>query len=348
MRFLSHRFVALLGLCLFNAAHAAPWTAGLANGQVLNIVEGATATGSGYFLERRFAAGQRDPQFGSGGRTFFTMGNNNNPPATLQVDPAGRVLVSGTAMTGDGRSVAVILRFLPDGQFDPAWGQQGRSLVEVARGDAIAADTLPLADGQTLVVGTIEDEQNEYAAIWRFTEAGRLDTAFGSAGLMLAAALPQSQGLSIQSSDDGSLQIALQVGRNDKVWLEVHRWQAGAAGPVRVARQEFPEEWVGPALLTRRGAGWVWADAAQPQTAPLELVAAAPASLWTVATLAAPAPRGDATPPAGHAAVNPFNEAGAAISPAAAITLDDLAWPGLPLAALTLLAGVLWWWWRRG
>ena len=339
---------ALLGWCLCAAAHAAGWTATLPNGQVLNIIEGATATASGYYLERRFGAGIRDPQFGNGGRTFFTLGSDNSPPASLQVDAAGRILVSGTADVGNGRNSLVLLRFLPSGQVDAGWGQQGRSLVDAPRGNANATDTLALADGQVLVIGTIDDEQSEHAAVWRFTERGQLDSAFGTGGIVFAARLPQSQGLSIQQDEDATLHLALQAGRGDKTWLEVHRWKAGAAGPVRVASQEFPEEWVGPPALLRRGDSWVWTDASQPLTPPLELVAAAAESMWSASPSAAPATRVDSNSPAGHAAVNPFNESLGATSGPTTITLDDLAWPGMLLSILALLAGAFWWWWRRG
>ena len=341
-------FATLLGWCLYSAVHAAGWTASLPSGQELSIVEGATATASGYFLERRYGAGTRDPQFGSGGRTFFTMGSDNSPPATVQVDAAGRIFVSGSSESGGGRGGAVILRFLPNGQLDPSWGQQGRSTIEAPRGSAVASDTLTLAQGQVLVIGTIEDDQTERAALWRLTEVGQLDTAFGNGGLVLAVGLAQSQGLSIQRSEDDTLHLALQSGRGDKTWLEVHRWAPGAAGPVRVARQEFPDEWVGPPVLSRRGAVWIWTDASQPLTAPLQLVATPAESVWSRSTNAATAPRGEAASLAGHAAVNPFNEPAGTNTASASVSFDDLLWPGTLVTMLALLAGAFWWWWRRG
>ncbi len=339
---------ALFALLLCPAAEGAGWTAKLSNGQELTIVEGATATTSGYFLERRYGAGIRDPQFGSGGRSFFTMGNDNSPPATVQVDTAGRILVSGSTEAANGRSAAVVLRFLPSGQLDPGWGQQGRSVIEAPRGNAVGVDSLALAEGKVLVIGTIEDDPNERAALWRLGENGLLDTTFGTAGLMLAAALPQSQGVSLQQSTDGTLHIALQTGRGDRTWLEVHRWTANAARPVRFARQEFPDEWVGPPVLVQRGESWIWTDASQPLTQPLPLVAAPGESVWTVPTTVAAATRVDTASPAGHAAVNPFNEPGAGSAAPTAITLDDLTWPGALLAILALLGAATWWWWRNG
>jgi uncharacterized delta-60 repeat protein len=348
MTSLAKCFAAAL-LCLAcAAAGAVGWTAPLASGQVLNIVEGSTATRSGYFLERRYRDGSRDPQFGSGGRAFFTLGSDNSPPAAIAVDAAGRILVSGAAAAGSGRSAAVVLRFLPNGQPDTSWGAQGRSLAPAPQGDASAADALTLADGNVLVIGTVEDGQTERAALWRLRSDGRLDPAFAAAGVLVAAGLPESQGLSLQQTDDGTLHLAVQAGRGDRLWLEVHRWNSGTDAPLRVARQEFPEDWVGPAVLSRRAGTWHWADASQPMTPPQEIVTVPPDSPWKSSTLtpfAQPAVA-EAAPAAGHAALNPFAEGNAGDADAPALTLDDLAWPGLLVAMLAALAGA-WWWWRR-
>jgi hypothetical protein len=339
---------AALSAGLSGAAFAVGWTVTLGNGQALNIVEGATATRSGYFLERRYPDGARDPQFGSGGRSFFTMGSDNSPPSTIQVDTAGRILVSGAAPGLGSRTAAAVLRFLPGGQVDASWGQQGRSLAMAADGDATAVDVLPFVDGSVFVLGAIEDQRTQRVALWRFGSNGQLDTSFANGGTLVANSLPQSQGLSIQQASDGALFIAVQTGSADKPWLEVHRWATGDPGPMRIARQEFPEDWVGPAQLTARGANWIWLDASQPLTPPLPLTPAAPASVWTNATVALAAPRpAEAASTSGHAALNPFSQDALGTTGFAALTLDDLAWPGMLVLTLAVLGGGLWWWWRR-
>jgi Domain of unknown function (DUF5122) beta-propeller len=341
----------LLGLIGASAA-AVGWTTTLPNGQVINIVEGSTATRAGFFLERRYPDGSRDVQFGTGGRVFFTMGSDNSPPTTLQTDAAGRLLVSGATPAADGRTVAAVLRFLPGGQVDATWGQQGRALAPpAAAADASAADVLPALDGSALVLGTIDDQQSQRAALWRLLPSGQPDTAFGPTGALVATALPESQGLSLQRSADGALIIALQTGRGEKTWLEVFRWRSGEPGPARIARQEFPEDWVGPAVLTPRGAGWVWLDASQPITPPLELTLVAPTLAWTdraapnAAVAVAPVPT-EAASGSGHAALNPFSQDGPGASSIVDVILDDFAWPA-GLALLLMVLGGAWWWARR-
>lgn len=334
-------------------AAAVGWTTTLPNGQAVNIVEGSTATRAGFFLERRYPDGSRDVQFGTSGRVFFTMGTDNSPPATLQTDAAGRLLVTGSTPGSDGRSAAAVLRFLPGGQVDAAWGVQGRASAMVSVGDASAVDVLPGLDGSALVLGTVDDQQSQRAALWRLLPSGQPDAGFGAAGALIATALPDSQGLSLQRGPDGALIIALQTGRGDKTWLEVFRWRSGEAAPARFARQEFPEDWVGPAVLTPRGAGWVWLDASQPITPPLELTLVTPTLAWTdqsvpgAAAAAVVAPRpAEAASGSGHAALNPFSQDGRSAVSIVDVIVDDFAWPA-GLALLLLILGGAWWWARR-
>jgi Domain of unknown function (DUF5122) beta-propeller len=330
---------------------AAGWTTTLPNGQTVSIVEGSSGVRTGYFLERRYPNGSRDAQFGSGGRVFFTMGVDNSPPASLQTDAAGRLLVTGATPAADGRSAAAVLRFLPSGQVDTSWGQQGLASAPASAGEAGAVDVLPALDGSALVLGTIDDAQSQHAALWRLLPGGQPDTGFGAAGALVASALPDSQGLSLHRGADGALIIALQIGRGEKTFLEVFRWRSGEPGPSRVARQEFPEDWVGPAVLTPRGAGWVWLDASQPITPPLELTLVAPTPAWTDKAVpnaaAATAPRPvEAASGSGHAALNPFSQDGPPTSSFVDLVLDDFAWTG-PLVLLLIALGGVWWWWRR-
>lgn len=340
------------GVLACGSTVAVGWTTTLPNGQAINIVEGSTATRAGFFLERRYPDGSRDVQFGSGGRVFFTMGSDNSPPTTLQTDAAGRLLVTGATPGADGRSTATVLRFLPGGQVDAAWGLQGRASAPASAGDASAVDVLPALDGSAIVLGTVEDPQSQRAALWRLLPSGQVDTAFGAAGALVATALPDSQGLSLQRGSDGALTIAVQTGRGDRAWLEVFRWRSGENAPSRIARQEFPDDWVGPAVLTPRGAGWVWLDASQPITPPLELTLVPPTLAWTDkavpnATAAAITPRpAEAASGSGHAALNPFSQDGPGASSFVDAILDDFAWPSALMLLLIALGGA-WWWARR-
>ena len=112
------------------------------------------------------------------------------------------------------------------------------------------------------VIGAIDYQQDQRAALWRCRRDGVLDTSFAAPGLLVAAGLPDSEGLSIHRNADGSLNIAVQATQSeDKIWLEVHDWKTGAEAPQRFSRQAMPVNWVGPASWNGAATPGVWSDA---------------------------------------------------------------------------------------
>jgi len=167
---------ALLWLVFFcPAAAAAPWKVQASTGFTLEIIPPGPRGDPAFHLERRTAYGLTDGRFGPRGRIRFTMGRDYEPPAGLRVDAAGRVFVIGSSQPSGGIIRPVLLRFLPNGQPDPSWGENGRSEEAPAAWGSRALDALPLADGRVLVVGTVEITGDERAAVWHLAADGRLD-----------------------------------------------------------------------------------------------------------------------------------------------------------------------------
>lgn len=220
----------------------------------------------------------------------------------------------------------------------------GRRAMAAPCGNGRVADTLPLPDGSVLVVGAIDYQQDQRAALWRCRRDGVLDTSFAAPGLLVAAGLPDSEGLSIHRNADGSLNIAVQATRADKIWLEVHDWKTGAEAPQRFSRQAMPVNWVGPAVLERRGNTWVWSDASQPWAVPLEVVAITPKSLWKSVAVA-PAPAVPSAP--GHAVLNPFGETGHRGTALSSMNAHAPAWPSAWVVLFIAAVSGATWWLRR-
>ena len=341
------RWCAAAAWCaLAGSAAAAGLSTTLPDGQSLAVLETSTPEHIGFSFERRRPDGMRDRQFGPLGRVFFAMGPPGPMPTAVQGDAAGHLFVAATAPFDDGVRGAVVSRFSATGQVDAAWGDHGLARLPVAHGDAVPADVLPQADGGLLVVGTVEDGPWQQAAIWRLTASGQADASFGRNGVMLAAALARSQALSIQSGSDGTLQIAIQNSEGGRPWLEVHRWRSGAAYPLRVARQELPDQWVGPASLVFADDRWVWLDPGRPESAVAVVMLREPDAPWTPADPRPPALAATPEQP-GHAAMNPY--AGTAIGVRSAASPEPPSpsrWPALAVVAM-LVAGALAWWSSR-
>jgi uncharacterized delta-60 repeat protein len=331
------------GLCDLSAA--AGLTTILANGQTLSVIETSTPARVGYVFERRYPDGTRDRQFGAGGRVYFDMGGEGGAPSTVTSDALGNILVAGVTPLSDRTRGAVVLRFLSAGQLDSRWGDQGQVRLPVARGDGVATDVLPQSGGGLLVVGSVEDTGSKQASIWRVAATGQPDPSFGQRGVLLAAALPMSQALSIQQGPSDVLVLAIQTTQGGKTWLEMHRWQSGEAVPLRIARQELPEQWVGPASLVQRRGQWFWLDPSQPER-PIAVATLARAdSPWGLSVQQS-MPPADAADLPGMAAMSPF--VGAAINgrsePAASANMT--IWFAIA-AATVLVAGAMIWRSRR-
>jgi uncharacterized delta-60 repeat protein len=339
--------------CGAAVAAAAGWNLTLPDGRRVAIVADGSSDPFTQILERRNADGSLDRQFGQGGRVQISLGADSPGPRSIRADGAGRLLIVGAAMGLQGMPVPAALRFNAEGRIDPGWGIQGRITVPSPGAPAFGADLLPLPDGSLLMLGQIESDTGEQAALWRLGSNGTTDPGFGDAGVMRATGIEGSQGLALQLDDDGAALIALQTLQQGQPWLEVHRWQPGQDQPQRVAYQPMPTDWQGPVTLARRGGAWQWFDASQPITSGgVPLVAVAATSVWGKAALQAAGPGGTTQSNAseGGAAWNPFSPANAADEATAASTAAasvELRWVVLAVSALAALAGLGWWRWRR-
>jgi len=328
--------------CLGGHAAATGLSTTLANGQSLSVIETSTPARTGFSFERRNPDGTRDRQFGPGGRVYFAMGSGGGEPTTVRTDASGHILVTGAMTFADrSRGGAVVVRFLSTGQVDSRWGEQGQARLPVARGDSLAADVLPLADGGLLVVGMVEDAGSKRASIWRITASGQPDPQFGQQGVMLAEALPLSQALSIQQGPDGALQLAIQTSQGGKSWIEMHRWRSGDAVPLRVARQELPEQWVGLASLVHQKGQWFWFDPSQPEHSVAVAVLKDPDSPWALADLP-PTAAAESVDLPGYAAMSPYAGAAIGVGSEPAEPAEATISLAISAAAVLVVGAVIW------
>ncbi len=338
--------------CGAAVAAAAGWNLTLPDGRRVAIVADGSADPSTQVLERRNADGSLDRQFGEAGRVLISLGADSPGPRSIRTDGAGRLLVVGAALGPLGLPVPAALRFSADGRLDLGWGTQGRSLVLSPGAAAYGADLLALPDGSLLVLGQIEGDSGEQAALWRLASNGTADSGFGQDGTMRATGLEASEPLALQLDDDGAALIAVQTLQQGQSWLEVHRWQAGQDQPQRVAYQPMPTDWQGPVTLARRGGTWQWFDGSQPITSGgVPLVAVAATAVWGKAAAqgVGPGSPSQANASEGGAAFNPFSPAVAADASLAATGAAPIepGWLVLAGSALVALAGLGWWGWRR-
>jgi uncharacterized delta-60 repeat protein len=95
----------------------------------------------GFALARYTAGGQLDPSFGAGGIVTPSFGNSAEGAGAVAVDAQGRIIVAGTSGNGYRNDFA-LARYLPNGQPDPSFGDQGKVLTPVGVGGEILAIAL--------------------------------------------------------------------------------------------------------------------------------------------------------------------------------------------------------------
>jgi hypothetical protein len=286
----------LILLCPQGPASAAAWAATTAQGQTVRIVQDSYRLRDGYLLERVYPDGSIDPAFGQQGVTAFRLGLDNEGPAALRLDGAGRLWVAGASLGADGRGQAVVLRFTPQGLLDPTYANQGRSAAAPAAMQARALDLLPSPDGSTWVSGLIINaEGQERSALWRLMADGRVDSRFADGGLWVDQVAGETEALAFEQTPDGSLALGLRRGQGATAMLELWTLTAGQARPQLTQRSGGAGQ---AARLVWRQAAWQWLDAKGQvlgltgAAAPLDPAASAatqmPASVPTVTQVAHP------------------------------------------------------------
>src|SRR5262249_13904362 len=147
----------------------------------------ATVGGQRDFALARFdSVGRLDPTFGNGGKVVLDLGGDDVLHG-LAAQPDGSIIaVGGSSRGGDD---IVVGRFTASGALDGSFGQGGVFRLDVAGGLDEAHAVALQPDGKIVVAGVATLSHaggaNQDMALLRLTPAGRLDTGFGSGGVVL-------------------------------------------------------------------------------------------------------------------------------------------------------------------
>jgi uncharacterized delta-60 repeat protein len=136
-------------------------------------------------LARYLPDGRLDPGFGDGGKVLTDYASGFLIGQGIALDAAGDLVVAGYVNPGPGPDEDfALLRYLPGGTLDPAFGSGGLTVVPMGPGrndlNAVTVD----AAGRPVAAGTATTAGDEDFAVARFTPAGALDPTFGTGGLV--------------------------------------------------------------------------------------------------------------------------------------------------------------------
>lgn len=163
-------------------------------------------------LDVRAAEGDVDPRFGDQGVVALT----SIPlfayfPLPPLIEPDGKIVACGDELTSDGAAVGYVFRFMPDGQLDATFGDDGR--VEVPTHVFACSSVQPRSDGKVVISGILStgtpDSPAWVTKLVSINTNGTLDMTFGVDGVT---------DVDIFAGGDDSVE-AMAVQRDDSVVL---------------------------------------------------------------------------------------------------------------------------------
>jgi uncharacterized delta-60 repeat protein len=128
--------------------------------------------------------GTLDPAFGNGGKVLTDFNGWQDQATAVVIQADGKIVAAGRATTDDNGDFA-LARYLPDGNLDLGFGDQGKVTTDFGGGkgyffgDAATGAALQ-TDGRIVTVGL--DRYNGNFGVARYLPNGTLDPTFGDRG----------------------------------------------------------------------------------------------------------------------------------------------------------------------
>jgi uncharacterized delta-60 repeat protein len=146
-----------------------------------------TSVNDNFAVLRFNANGSLDTSFGSGGKVVTDFNGLSDRASAVLVQPDGKIVAAGNAASGTvllGELDFAVVRYLPDGTLDPAFGAGGKATLNIAGKSDFATTAVLQADGKILVAGRVFSDAGTEADIGvaRFNTDGTADTTFGTNG----------------------------------------------------------------------------------------------------------------------------------------------------------------------
>jgi len=159
-----------------------------ANGRI--VVIGRITIGANTYMAlwRYNDDGTPDTTFGGGDglvTTTGTAGGTLDEGTGVAIDESGRILVAGYSLNAGTISQMIIWRFASDGTADASFGTGGFVLYDRGFGADSWAESITVdKNGRIVVTGLANNAADRDMALWRYTDAGVLDTTFGGTGVV--------------------------------------------------------------------------------------------------------------------------------------------------------------------
>ena len=118
-----------------------------------------------------------DPTFGSGGIVVTDLGRDDWI-TDVAVQPDGKIVAAGWTMPTPAQDAFALVRYLPDGRLDPAFGDGGKVVHE----DRLVSGLAVQRNGRIVVAGVGPGRSGQDVFVARYRPDGAPDRTFGGDG----------------------------------------------------------------------------------------------------------------------------------------------------------------------
>lgn len=160
-----------------------------------------------FFVHEASASEILDPGFGSGGIVTTSFGSGRDDVLTMVVQPDGKILAGGLALTSPTTIGFALARYNTDGSLDASFGTGGKVTTDFPGAYASEIQALALqTDGKIVAAGFATlAALNEDFALARYNSNGTLDATFGTGGILEFNIAPAT------TVDDAAEAVAIQA-----------------------------------------------------------------------------------------------------------------------------------------
>ncbi|HZO30787.1 MAG TPA: hypothetical protein VFH48_32870 [Chloroflexota bacterium] len=199
-----------------------------ADDKIVAVGVAYTSSGSDFAMARYLPNGSPDLTFSGDGKVITPVSSTVYDAArAVAVQQDGKIVAAGYVRIGNYEQFALV-RYLTDGQLDPAFGNGGIVTTSFGAGAATAEGIAIQPNGRIVLVGRFKND----VALARYLDNGQLDPTFGTGGKAVTSMPAFTRAESIALQPDGMIVIGGVTSQNSKQHFLVMRYRGfGALDP---------------------------------------------------------------------------------------------------------------------
>lgn len=180
------------------------------DGKILLAGEVNVLSEANFGLIRLNPDGSYDLTFSDDGKTTQNISAQDDGAQAILLQPDGKIILGGYALTSDNKTEAALTRFNPDGSLDDSFGISGMVLAQMGAEYCMIADLNLTASGNIIVAGTLNHYHTYFDLfLAKYNAEGILDENFGNQGLIFTDYDGHYDGISdAQISADGKIVVS--------------------------------------------------------------------------------------------------------------------------------------------